>query len=48
MEARESSEMRIQDLEENIKTLTQRAVEREAELERLDLLHLFLLLGCHK
>uniref|UniRef100_A0A3P9KBH5 Calcium binding and coiled-coil domain 1a n=1 Tax=Oryzias latipes TaxID=8090 RepID=A0A3P9KBH5_ORYLA len=35
MEARESSEMRIQDLEENIKTLTQRAVEREAELERI-------------
>ncbi|XP_024149212.1 calcium-binding and coiled-coil domain-containing protein 1 isoform X2 [Oryzias melastigma] len=35
MEARESSEMKIQDLEENIKTLTQRAVEREADLERI-------------
>lgn len=48
MEARESSEMKIQDLEENIKTLTQRAVEREADLERFDLLHLLLLLGSHK
>ncbi|KAF6724708.1 Calcium-binding and coiled-coil domain-containing protein 1 [Oryzias melastigma] len=38
MEARESSEMKIQDLEENIKTLTQRAVkleQTEAELRSL-------------
>ncbi|XP_029362969.1 calcium-binding and coiled-coil domain-containing protein 1 [Echeneis naucrates] len=33
--AREASEMQIKELEEDIKTLTQRCVERETELERL-------------
>ncbi|KAM4562706.1 calcium-binding and coiled-coil domain-containing protein 1 isoform 2-T2 [Odontesthes bonariensis] len=35
MDAREASEVRIRELEEDIKTLTQRAVERETELERM-------------
>ncbi|KAM9341960.1 calcium-binding and coiled-coil domain-containing protein 1 [Pholidichthys leucotaenia] len=35
MEAREAHEARIRELEEDIKTLTQRAVERETELERM-------------
>lgn len=35
LEAREVSEVRIRELEEDIKTLTQRTVEREAELERM-------------
>lgn len=34
MNAKEASEVRIRELEEDIKTLTQRAVERETELER--------------
>lgn len=34
MDAREASEVRIRELEEDIKTLTQRNVEREIELER--------------
>ncbi|XP_078144657.1 calcium-binding and coiled-coil domain-containing protein 1 [Centroberyx gerrardi] len=33
--AREASELRIRELEDDIKTLTQRAVERETELERM-------------
>ncbi|XP_028265992.1 calcium-binding and coiled-coil domain-containing protein 1 [Parambassis ranga] len=35
MDAREASEERIRELEEDIKTLTYRAVERETELERM-------------
>nr|XP_033486096.1 calcium-binding and coiled-coil domain-containing protein 1 isoform X2 [Epinephelus lanceolatus] len=35
LDAREASEMRIKELEEDIKTLTQRTVERETELERM-------------
>ncbi|XP_069543887.1 calcium-binding and coiled-coil domain-containing protein 1 isoform X1 [Brachyistius frenatus] len=35
LDAREASEVRIRELEEDIKTLTQRAVERENELERM-------------
>ncbi|XP_008286512.1 calcium-binding and coiled-coil domain-containing protein 1 [Stegastes partitus] len=35
MDAREASEVRIKELEEDIQTLTQRAVERETELERM-------------
>lgn len=34
MDAREASEERIRELEDDIKTLTYRAVERETELER--------------
>ncbi len=34
LDAREESKERIRELEEDIKTLTQRAVERETELER--------------
>lgn len=36
MDAREASKVRIKELEEDMKTLTQRAVERETELERYD------------
>ncbi|XP_061592095.1 calcium-binding and coiled-coil domain-containing protein 1 isoform X2 [Cololabis saira] len=35
MDAREASEVRIRELEENIKTLTLRAVERETDTERM-------------
>lgn len=35
LDAREASEMRIRELEEDIKALTQRTVERETELERM-------------
>ncbi|XP_059188439.1 calcium-binding and coiled-coil domain-containing protein 1 [Centropristis striata] len=35
LDAREASKMRIKELEEDIKTLTQRNVERETELERM-------------
>ncbi|XP_026187666.1 calcium-binding and coiled-coil domain-containing protein 1 isoform X2 [Mastacembelus armatus] len=35
LDAREASEVRIRELEEDIKTLTQRTVEREIELERM-------------
>ncbi|CAN9516100.1 unnamed protein product [Ophioblennius macclurei] len=35
MDAREAGDLRIGELEEDIKTLTQRAVERETELERM-------------
>ncbi|KAF3696891.1 Calcium-binding and coiled-coil domain-containing protein 1 [Channa argus] len=35
LDAREESEVRIRELEEDIKTLTQRTMERETELERL-------------
>lgn len=35
MDARQASEVRVSELEEDIKTLTQRAVERETELERM-------------
>ncbi|XP_026223911.1 calcium-binding and coiled-coil domain-containing protein 1 isoform X2 [Anabas testudineus] len=35
LEAKEASEVRIRELEEDIKTLTQRTVERETALERL-------------
>lgn len=34
MDAKEASEVRIRELEEDIKTLTQRTVERDTELER--------------
>ena len=44
MDAREASEVRIRELEEDIKTLTQRAVERETELERFDLFSSFFFL----
>uniref|UniRef100_A0A4W6FLJ6 Calcium binding and coiled-coil domain 1a n=1 Tax=Lates calcarifer TaxID=8187 RepID=A0A4W6FLJ6_LATCA len=37
LDAREASEVRIQELEEDIKTLTERTVERETELERSDI-----------
>uniref|UniRef100_A0A3P8RZN6 Calcium binding and coiled-coil domain 1a n=1 Tax=Amphiprion percula TaxID=161767 RepID=A0A3P8RZN6_AMPPE len=35
LDAREASEVRIKELEEDIQTLTQRAVERETELDRM-------------
>lgn len=35
LDAREASKVRIKELEEDIKTLTQRTVERETELERM-------------
>lgn len=35
LDAREASEVRIKELEDDIQTLTQRAVERETELERM-------------
>ncbi|XP_010782769.1 calcium-binding and coiled-coil domain-containing protein 1 isoform X1 [Notothenia coriiceps] len=35
LDAREASKVRIKELEEDLKTLTQRAVERETELERM-------------
>lgn len=37
MDAKEASEERIRELEEDIITLTQRALERETELERFDI-----------
>lgn len=52
MDARAASEVQIRELEENIKTLTQTALERETELERFDLFSPFfsplLLLGSHE
>lgn len=36
MEVKAAKEQLIRELEEDIKTLTQRAVERETELERFD------------
>lgn len=37
MDEKEASEVRIRELEEDIKTLTQRTVERDTELERSDI-----------
>lgn len=42
-----AKEQLIRELEEDIKTLAQRAVERETELERFDIYFSFLL-GSHK
>lgn len=36
LDAMEANEVQIRELEEDIKTLTQRTVERETELERSD------------
>lgn len=44
LEAKEASEVRIRELEEDIKTLTQRTVERETALERSGILLFSLLL----
>lgn len=44
MDAREASKARIRELEDNIKTLAQRAVEKETELERFDMVFSFVLL----
>lgn len=44
MDASENSEMRIKELVEDIKTLTQRNVEKEMELERYDFFSFFFLL----
>lgn len=43
LDAREESEARIKELEEDIKILTERTVERETELERYDIFFLLLL-----
>lgn len=41
MDAKAAKEYLIRELEEDIKTLTQRAVERETELERFDIFAVF-------
>lgn len=45
LDAREASEVRIRELEEDIKALTQRTVERETELERFDIFFFFFFLS---
>ncbi len=44
LDAKEESKVRIKELEEDIKTLTQRTVERETELERYDVYNFLSLL----
>lgn len=41
LDAKEASELQIRELEEDIKALTQKAVERETELERFHIVFLF-------
>lgn len=41
LDVREASEVRMRELEEDIKALTQRTVERETELERFDIFFCF-------